>query len=149
MTANLRVYLPLRIDQVRELADSGRLAGPVDGFAVGEDSGTEIEDSEHAALQRAARVALDSDQPVLVAAADVATADLRAGDAASQEPREPRVVATTVTGDVERSRVAALLVGDDVLGAEPVLDDGHPVELSWYDTTELDQLMSLLDAGND
>ncbi len=152
MSAGLRVYLPLRPDQVRELADTGRLAGPVAAIAVSDTGPTEVEEREHAALQQAARVALQAGQPVLVAAVDVAAVDVAAdlGTDSAATPAEAGAAAgtVTVTGGVVVSRVAALLVGDDVLGTEPARDDRGQVELSWYDTTELAQLVSLLEPPN-
>lgn len=155
MSAGLRVYLPLRPDQVHELADTGRVAGPVSGVVVSEAIGIEVEEREHAALQQAAGVALQAGHPVLVAAADVAAADMAAADmtaadlvndsAATPPETGARGGAVTVTADIVLSRVAALLVGDDVLGTESVLDDRIQVELSWYDTTELTHVASLLD----
>ncbi len=160
MSAGLRVYLPLRPDQVRELADTGRLAGPVAAVAVSDTGPIDVEEREHAALQQAARVALQAGHPVLVAALDVAAVDVAAVDvAAAQVARadpstdgaatpaeaDARGGAVTVTGGVVLSRVAALLVGDDVLGIGSVLDDRGPVELSWFDTTELTHLVSLLE----
>lgn len=151
MSAGLRVYLPLRPDQVHELADTGRVAGPVSGVVVSEAIGIEVEEREHAALQQAAGVALQAGHPVLVAAADVAAADMTAADLVNDSAATPpetgaRGGAVTVTADIVLSRVAALLVGDDVLGTESVLDDRIQVELSWYDTTELTHVASLLDA---
>lgn len=150
MSAGLRVYLPLRPDQVHELADTGRVAGPVSGVVVSEAIGIEVEEREHAALQQAAGVALQAGHPVLVAAADVAAADMTAADLVNDSAATPpengaRGGAVTVTADIVLSRVAALLVGDDVLGTESVLDDRIQVELSWYDTTELTHVASLLD----
>jgi hypothetical protein len=60
------------------------------------------------------------------------------------EPRASEVLEVTVPGDIALARVAALLVGDDVLGTQPAVVDRGKVELSWYDTTELTQLVSLL-----
>lgn len=148
----VRVYVPLHAHQVRELADSGRLPAPVDGVSA--PAGDGAEEREHAALQRAARIARESGRPVFVAAADVDAAAMTArvlGSGpdrtvavaeAGPEPADAHEV--RVSGEIPLTRVAALLVGDDVVGTEPALGDGDQIELSWYDTTELAHLASLL-----
>lgn len=154
----VRVYVPLQARQLRELAVAGRLPAPVDGVCAPSGSGSEAEEREHAALQRAARAARDSGGPVLIAAADVDTADVdvqgtarvvghdpdRTAAVPADEAETPDASVVTVSGEILLTAVAALLVGDDVLGTDPALDDRDQTELSWYDPTELAHLVSLL-----
>lgn len=143
--ADIRLYLPLSAADAKELATQGRLlAGrPVflvdDRLRAADPSGDE-ESWEYSALQEAARAAAQRG-PVLVAAADVAsTAVTMPGEHEEQEgPQGSWILTTPVT----MPRIAAFHVGEDVLsGAEPL--PGEPVELSWYDTTELAEVVSLV-----
>ncbi|MBA2696078.1 MAG: DUF6912 family protein [Ornithinimicrobium sp.] len=146
MVELVRVYVPLRPHQVRELVDEGRLAAPLFGVSTAGAPEHDTDLQEEAALQHAARLALATEEPVIIAAADVSAevATGTAGRAAGVEPRASEVLEVTVPGDIALARVAALLVGDDVLGTQPAVVDRGKVELSWYDTTELTQLVSLL-----
>lgn len=149
----VRVYVPLHAHQVRELADTGRLSAPVDGICAPGGSRSEAEEGEDAALQRAARCALDSGDRVLVAAADI-DVDVttrvdghdrdRRATVATGDAETPGAYVVAVTGDIPLTRVGAMLVGDDVLGSEPALGDHDQIELSWYHATELAHLVSLL-----
>lgn len=139
--ATLRCYLPLSPEQLETLRADRRLPGPLRATTVTRSvraaapSGDQ-EEWEYAALQAAA-VGLAADgRPVIVAAVDLVTETV---DASRPEGPQVRV------GDVDLPRVAALHVGDDVVtgdpGALPAPDE--EIELSWYDTTELGQVIDL------
>ncbi len=136
----IRVYLPLAAAQCRELAGRLALGPPPRAYAVtesvrGSDPSGDEEAWEYAALLDAARSCVQAGVPVVVAAADLGPEVV---DASS--PSGSRV---TVTGAVPLQRIAAFHVGDDVLTGGPVSTDTD-LELSWYDTTELELLLDLL-----
>lgn len=138
--SHVRVYLPLSTEEATSLHRERRLETDHPGFAVTDAVRTSHPDGdqelwEYAALQDAAQHCLDSDAPVLVAAADLDEHQVH--DSGREGSR------VRVTGTVTLPRVAALHVGDDVLGEEASYDPGAEVELSWYDTTELGHLVSL------
>jgi hypothetical protein len=137
---HVRIYLPLTREQCRELAESRRLPGGRPAYAVteavrGSDPGGDLESWEYAALQDAAAAALTAGQPVIVAAVDV--------DRDQVDDRPSTGSRVEVVGEITLPRVAALHVGDDVLGASLQVEPGAEIELSWYDTTELEHLVSL------
>ncbi len=139
----VRIYLPLTVAQLRELADTRAVAGSLPGFAVTEsvrrsDPSAGQEEWEYAALQDAAAHALDQGGPVIVAAADI--------DLASVDDRAAAGSAVLVAGPLRLPRVGAFHVGDDVTGSAHAadLDPDSEVELSWYDTSELEHLVSLV-----
>ncbi len=142
MSPVVRLYLPLSPQQLRLLQDSREIEPPLVGFSVtdeirGSHPGGDLEEWEFTALQQAARHAHDGGGPVIVAAADVESGHLREGAAAG-----PSV---EVTHAVTLPRVASLHVGDDVIADRLIIDpDRQEIELSWYDTTELDHLVGLL-----
>lgn len=143
MSRHARIYLPLSPDQCRQLSTEHSVPGPLEGYAVTQavrtsDPQGDEESWEFAALQDAARSCTVRGAPVLVAAADLDLPDI--GDSA---PAGSRV---GVSGPLTLQRVAAFHVGDDVLAGQPSapVEPGSPVELSWYDTTELDHLASLV-----
>lgn len=146
MVAPVRVYVPLRAHQVHELVDQGRLAAPLFGVSAAGGPGQDTDLQEEAALQHAARLASERQEPVIIAAADVSAevATPAAEGAAGVQRQASGFLEVTVAGDIDLARVAALLVGDDVLGTPTAPADRDKVELSWYDTTELTQLVSLL-----
>ena len=76
-----------------------------------------------------------SGAPVVVAAADVQDRDVRADGGGWIH----------VDGVLELARVAALHLGDDVVSGrrEPLPAPGEDLELSWFDTTELDHVLEL------
>ena len=91
------------------------------------------------ALQEAAASQLRGGGPVLVAAVDL-TSDKVDLDA------DPHTSGQVRAGDIDLPRVAALHVGDDVVtGSRDALagQDTH-LELSWYDTTEIDHVVELV-----
>lgn len=140
---HVRVYLPLSPERCRELHTGRRVSGPLPGFTVTEsvrglDPGGDEEGWEHAALQDAAQSCLDAGQPVIVAAVDLDRVQLDDGSATGSR--------IEVLGAVSLPRVAAFQVGDDVLSRDdaPDLDPESEIELSWYDTTELSHLVSLV-----
>lgn len=142
--ATLRCYLPLSPDQLRTLRTDRRLPGPLRATTVtrsvraGLPSGDQ-EEWEYAALQAAALGLATDGQPVVVAAVDLVTETV---DATRPEGPQVRV------GDVDLPRVAAIHVGDDVVTGDPTALPGpeEEIELSWYDTTEIAQVIELVDA---
>lgn len=143
MSRHVRIYLPLSPEQCRQLSAERSVPGPLEGYAVTQavrtsDPQGDEESWEYAALQDAALSRVARSAPVLVAAADLDVSDV--DDSA---PSGSRV---GVSGPLDLQRVAAFHVGDDVLAGEPhaAADPGAEIELSWYDTTELDHLVSLV-----
>lgn len=145
MTDHARVYIPVTPADLTALRDARSLPVPTGSRAAyavtdavrASDPGGETEGWEYAALQDAAAAAVAVGGPVVVVAADVDMADVDAGSTGSQ---------VALSREVPLPRIASLHVGDDVLSASPV-DPVHPesgVELSWYDTTELEQVIALL-----
>ena len=142
MSPVVRLYLPLRPEQLGLLPDRREIGPPLVGFLVtdeirGSHPGGDLEEWEFTALQHAARHAHEAGGPVIVAAADVESDHLRA-DAATGPSVE-------VTHAVTLPRVASLHVGDDVIADRLIIDpDRQEIELSWYDTTELGHVVGLL-----
>ena len=141
MPHHVRIYLPLTPAQCRDLANTRRVEGPLAGYAVTEslrasDPDGDAESWEYAALQDAAAAAYEDRRPVVVAAVDLDRDQF--DDTASTGSR------IEVTGVVTLPRVAALHVGDDVLGGPAPPEAGAEIELSWFDTTEFGYLTSLL-----
>lgn len=138
----VRCYLPLRPDQLEQLRSARQLGGPLPATAVTDQvrelipDGDE-EEREFIAAQVAAASLVASGSPVLVAAADV-QADVVLPDEG----------AWVQVASVDLPRVAAVHVGDDVVtgdsAALPGLDE--EIELSWFDTTELDHVIELTQA---
>lgn len=143
MSRHARIYLPLSPDQCRQLSAQRSVPGPLEGYAVTQSVRTsdpqgDEESWEFAALQDAALSCAVRSAPVLVAAADLDLADV--------DDAVPAGSKVAITGALPLQRVAAFHVGDDVLeGHRPApADPGSQIELSWYDTTELDLLVSLV-----
>lgn len=146
-----RVYVPLGAEQCKALARDRRIAPtpPVvhavtRAFTVAH-SGLGQDDLEHLALQAAAMTAAErareTGDRVVVAAADVD--DTAVEDDAGQRDSPSRV---RLTEALDLQRVASFHLGDEHgLADSPTDDDDHPwLELSWYDATELDTLVTLL-----
>lgn len=143
MSPLLRCYLPLTTEQLDTLHRTRSLAPSITAFTAWApttvDSSGHEEEDEHAALQSAAHHALDRGGPVIVVAADLEQemlTDITPSGAGS---------VVQVHDAVPLPRIASLHVGDDLLGrpAAAVTDD-EEIELSWYDTTEVDHLVGLL-----
>ncbi|WP_153398529.1 DUF6912 family protein [Ornithinicoccus halotolerans] len=139
--SHVRVYLPISPEDAQRLHRERSLELDHPGFAVTDavrtsHPGGDQELWEYAALQDAAQHCLDTGAPVLVAAADI--------DPHQVHDSELEGSRVTVAGTLTLPRVAALHVGDEALGAETSHDPDAEVELSWYDTTELGHLVSLV-----
>lgn len=139
--SHVRVYLPLSPEDARRLHRERRLEADHPGFAVTDavrnsHPGGDQELWEYAALQDAAQHCVGSGAPVLVAAADIDPQQVLDSGLEGSRVR--------VAGTVTLPRVAALHVGDDVLGMQADYDPDAELELSWYDTTELGHLVSLV-----
>lgn len=138
----IRCYIPLTADDVRQLHEEASVAGDLVAFVVTDsvrrsDPNGDVEAWEFAALQDAARYCQQEGQPVLVAAADVGRDTIDdSGPTGSQ---------VLVRGPVALPRIASLHLGDDLVGATAqISDEQSVVELSWYDATELADVRSLL-----
>ncbi|MGB3830026.1 MAG: hypothetical protein WA962_14755 [Ornithinimicrobium sp.] len=146
MSPATRMYFPLAPAHVAELHARGRLEAGLRAFAVTDairaaEPEADEELWEFLALQDAASCARTAGGPVVVAAADIADPS---GDTMSSDPT--RGVLTTIP--LLLADVASLHLGDDALGssgpsAAQHRDDEH-IELSWFDTTELAQVVRYL-----
>ena len=138
----IRCYIPLTADHVRQLHEDASVAEDLVAFVVtdsvrGSDPNGDVEAWEFAALQDAAGYCQQEGQPVLVAAADLGQDTID-----DSGPTGSRVL---VRGPVALPRIASLHLGDDLVGATAqVSDDETVVELSWYDATELADVRALL-----
>ncbi|MGL4177175.1 MAG: DUF6912 family protein [Dermatophilaceae bacterium] len=135
-----RVYLPVDLDALDELAAGRPLAAPLAAHAVTQAVGrpglvVDEEELEHvawlAAVEDAAALTGGTRRRV-VAAADV--------DSVLVVPTEGRPSRVDVTAPVERSRVVSFHI-DENLGAT------GPEDLLWFDVTELDAVRALLAAS--
>lgn len=142
--ATLRCYLPLSPELLRTLRADRRLPGPLRATTVTRSVRASVtsgdqEEEEYAALQAAALGLAADGQPVIVAAVDLVTENV---DASRPEGPQVRV------GDVDLPRVAAIHVGDDVVTGDPAAlpAPDEEIELSWYDTTEIAQVIELVEA---
>lgn len=145
----VRCYVPLQVEQLTTLRDDRRLTGPLRATAVtrsvrAANPSGDTEEWEHVAIQAAARGMLVEGHPVIVAAVDLEDTEV---DASRAEGPQVRV------GDLPLPRVAALHLGDDVVtgdrSALPAPDDEEEIELSWYDTTEIEHVVELAAALED
>ncbi|WP_131103988.1 DUF6912 family protein [Ornithinimicrobium sufpigmenti] len=142
--ATLRCYLPLSPEQLDTLRTDRRLTGPLRATTVTRSVRASLpsgdqDEWEYAALQAAALGLSADGQPVIVAAVDLVQETV---DAARPEGPQVRV------GDVDLPRVAAFHLGDDVVTGDPATlpAPDEEIELSWYDTTELEQVIELAHA---
>ncbi len=143
MSPIVRCYLPLTPAQLVVLHRTRRLQESLTAFtawtpSAGEGGREHDEEGEHAALQSAARHVLSRGGPVIVAAADLERSVLDGLEVSGSGS------VAQVGSEVTLPRVAALHVGDDVLGQSLAAADDEEIELSWYDTTEVDHLVGLL-----
>lgn len=156
MSPAIRMYLPLERGQVAELQTQGRLEPGLESFGVtpalraSEPHGDD-ELWEFLALQQAAAYAQAHRPSIVLAAVDI-EGDLltqSTGEAVDSSPVGP-VGRTSVP--VTLKNLASLHLGDDALGDysespandEPANDE--PFDLSWFDSTEVAQVVRLLSA---
>lgn len=138
----VRCYVPVSGAQLAALRDERMIAGPLSATTVtealrAEEPGADTDELEYAAAQVAAVQLAGSGAAVLLAAVDVDAAQVTAAPAAG---------AWVEVSAVDLPRVAALHLGDDVVTGDraqvtDALDQG--VELSWFDTTELEHVLEL------
>lgn len=154
MATTTRTYVALTLDQARFLPETRLLRAPLRGFAPSPDlSGSDLEEAEFQAAQLAAKDAIVRQVPVLVAALEI-PASIAKSVHDSDEAQEAReltgVGAVLIEEDVALSRVAALHLADDTLEGETLdATAPDPLELSWYDTTEIHHVAQLItDANN-
>lgn len=144
MSAAIRVYLPLSLRQLNTLWTDRTLSTPeLPGFAVTPrllstlGSIEDDESGEYAALQEAAfQVTVQGGRVVVAADVDAAQVD-------AQVERVPGASAALVVvrGGLALRRVVSLQVLDPMDQRDP----GTELDLSWYDVTELPQLLSSLE----
>ncbi len=141
MSGVIRVYLPLTTDQLTELLTKREVsAAQLQGFAVTPGllaalpSPEDEEGGEYAALQEAAFHAAVQGVRVIVAA-DVVPENIEEPSARSPGSSPAQV---TVRGGLALPRVVSL----QVLDPEGERDPGTEMDLSWYDVTELSQLLN-------
>lgn len=137
-----RVYLPMSRARLLALTDTRRIDGPVIGYsptpalAALLPGSSDEEELEYAATQEAATVAAALGDPV-VAAVDVPAAEVE--NAPSKPGDSPAAV--RLRGPVLLRQVASLHRLDPPGDRDPDAD----LDLSWYDVTELDALLTELD----
>ncbi|MGB3257178.1 MAG: hypothetical protein WBG89_07635 [Ornithinimicrobium sp.] len=145
MAPATRMYVPLAPGQVAALLAHGQLESGLIAFAVDDQTRAADPDGdeelwEFRALQRAARHIRSKEWPVVVAAADVGTATIAPVDGVPG--------ARSVDVPLLHTDVASLHLGDDALqGRATVAADHHDdeqIDLSWFDTTELAQVVRYL-----
>lgn len=139
--SRVRIYLPLATAQLRSLATERRVDEDLTGYAVTDsvrrsDPSGEDESWEYAALQDAAAHCRAAGWPVIVAAADVPRGQVDDRAAAGSQVQ--------VSAPLDLRRVAAFQLGDDAIGGAVTGEQDGPIELSWYDTSELDHLVRLI-----
>lgn len=143
MSAAIRVYLPLSTQQLGTLSVDRKLSTPeLTGFAVTPrllstlGSVEDDESGEYAALQEAAfQVTVQVGR--VVAAADIEAAQV---DARIDSLPDAAAGQVMVRGGLELRRIVSLQVLDPVNERDP----GTELDLSWYDVTELSQLLEIL-----
>ncbi|PZU50928.1 MAG: hypothetical protein DI571_00220 [Arsenicicoccus sp.] len=138
----VRCYVPVDAAQLVSLRDDRTITGPLPATTVtealrAEEPGADTDELEYAAAQVAAVRLAASGAPVLLAAVDVD---------AERITTAPDAGAWIEVSSVGLPRVAALHLGDDVVTGDraqvtDALDQG--VELSWFDTTELEHVLEL------
>lgn len=138
--SDTRVYVSLTPAQVRDLGSGSVDASSLPAFAVtpqlrealpaGPNASEAQEEWENRAMQDAAAAGA---APVCVTALDV--------PAAAVDPGPMSLPAqVTLTGRIALDQVVSFHVGD--AGVQPQPDE--EIELSWYDVTELDDVVVLL-----
>ncbi len=146
MSPVTRMYFPVAPDQVATMLAQGRLEPGLMAFAVDDAiraSAPEADEEfwEFRALQRAAAYARAHGGPIVVAAADVP-------DAVEISEHGQALGALSVNAELRRGDLASFHLGDDALsgqsrrGEQP--QDDEQIDLSWFDTTELAQVVRLL-----
>lgn len=146
MSPATRMYFPLAPDQVAAMLDHGHLEPGLVAFAVDDvirASAPENDEEfwEFLALQRAAAYARSAGWSTVVAAADI--------DASVIVRTDPETSgAVSINAPLLRADLASFHVGDDALSgdAAPTFehDDDEQIDLSWFDTTELAQVVRYL-----
>lgn len=139
-----RIYVPLLADAVRRLASARELGpAPVAAFGVTErieradPTGVE-EEWEYAALTEAAEAAALL-QGTTVAKRVIVAADVDPGTVTADGARDS-LAAVTVSGAVPLRQVVSFHV-DETAGDQGMED------LLWYDATEIDEVLRLLEVS--
>ncbi|MGB3187670.1 MAG: hypothetical protein WBG36_01785 [Ornithinimicrobium sp.] len=144
MAAAKRAYLPVEREQLAYLHSGGAIASGAVAFCVTDElrsasPASNEEELEFVALQHAARHAIVAGRPVIIAAVDLPDS---AVDTCAGSP-------CVVPADVPADEVVSFHLSDNALtgSAETVLEPGEEiegqqsVELSWFDITELSQIL--------
>lgn len=139
-----RVYLPLSTADLQALEAGDALAAGRTAYAVtdhvrsSQPSVADEEELEAYVAGLAAVAGAAAGWGAVVAAADVAEADV--DREATDDLGGPAGV--MLRQQVGQSDVVAFYVGDDVLGE--MADDAAEITLSWYDVSELDEVLRLV-----
>lgn len=135
----VRCYLPLSLEQLQQLHRERQLSGPLAATTVTDEVRSQLpeadeEEAEHEVAQVAAERLVADGMPVVLVAADIEGGEVSPGEGPWAE----------VSG-VTLPRVAALYLGEDVVAADrgPRPDPDEELQLSWFDTTELEQVIAL------
>ncbi len=146
MSPEIRMYFPLTPNQVAQLHADRCLDAGLVGFAVDDsirkdDPDGDAELWEFRALQRAAAHARNADGPIVIAAVDAPSS--------SDAPTAGQEFSATLNHPLAIADVACLHLGDDALGVDilrqsPVSFPGEHIDLSWFDISEMAQVVRLL-----
>ncbi len=151
MSPEIRMYFPLTPAQVVRLHTEKCLDAGLVGFAVddsirNDDPDGDAELWEFHALQRAAAHARNAAGPIVIAAVDV--------DSSSGVPTAGQEFSATLNHPLTIADVACLHLGDDAVGVDavgvdaprqsPVSIPGEHIDLSWFDISEMAQVVRLL-----
>ncbi len=146
MSPATRMYFPLAPEQVATMLAHGHLDAGLTAFAVDDairsaDPEADEEFYEFQALQHAAKYAQAAGGPTVVAAADI-------DDSVSTSPQPQTRGAVFLEAALRRADLASFHLGDDALSGRNTPsgphDDHAQIELSWFDTTELAQVVRYL-----
>lgn len=148
MSQEIRVYIPLTPDLVARLQTYGQLDSGLVGFVVDDEIRTLEPQAdqdlwEFLALQRAAVHASNGEGPIAIAAADIPVPLLETNVAPASS--------ATLNEGLAVADVVCFHLGDDALGlAAPTIQTagpdaesvaGYPIELSWFDISEVAQVV--------
>ncbi len=144
MAGTKRAYLPLEREQLCYLYSDGAIAAGALAHCVTDalrssSQSSDEEELEFIALQQAARQAITAGRPAILAAVDLPCSVV---DPSAHVP-------FVVTAPVPAGDVVSFHLSDSALGGlsgarlEPgdELDEQEAVELSWFDITELPQIL--------
>ncbi|MDQ2851931.1 MAG: hypothetical protein M3Y49_14615 [Actinomycetota bacterium] len=151
MAAVRRVYVPVSMKQLHDLRDDRRFdARELIGFAVTDElrasgtSGGDEEDYEYRALQQAASQAA-GDGGRVVCAADLESHQVQVAMSGADSAHRTHDARVRIGGGLDLRRVMSLHVLDPVGERDELAD----LDLSWFDVTELANLIDVLGEPGD